>query len=131
VIESLIEKCDKIFIGGGMMFTFYRAMGYEVGSSMVEEEFIPLAKQLMEKAKAKGVQFILPTDVLIADEFKADAKSQAVEVNSMPAGWMGLDIGPKSLETFRTELMQCKTVVWNGPMGVFEFEQFSKGKLHD
>lgn len=127
VIESLIEKCDKIFIGGGMMFTFYRAMGYEVGSSMVEEEFIPLAKELMAKAKAKGVQFILPTDVLVADEFKADAKAQAVQVDSMPADWMGLDIGPKSLENFRTELLDCKTVVWNGPMGVFEFEQFSKG----
>jgi phosphoglycerate kinase len=128
VIESLIEKCDKIFIGGGMMFTFYRAMGLEVGSSMVEEEFIPLAKELMAKAKAKGVQFILPTDVLVADEFKADAQAQAVKVDSMPADWMGLDIGPESLETFRTELLACKTVVWNGPMGVFEFEQFSKGK---
>jgi len=128
VIESLIEKCDKIFIGGGMMFTFYRAMGYEVGSSMVEEEFIPLAKELMAKAKAKGVQFILPTDVLVADEFKADAKAQAVEVDQMPAEWMGLDIGPKSLDNFRQELLTCKTVVWNGPMGVFEFEQFSKGE---
>mmetsp|Transcript_21255 Transcript_21255/g.39668 ORF Transcript_21255/g.39668 Transcript_21255/m.39668 type:complete len:445 (-) Transcript_21255:183-1517(-) len=127
VIESLIEKCDKIFIGGGMMFTFYRAMGYNVGSSMVEEEFIPLAKDLMEKAKAKGVQFILPTDVLVADEFKADAKVQTVDASSMPEGWMGLDIGPKSFDNFRDELLTCKTVVWNGPMGVFEFEQFSKG----
>ena len=110
------------------MFTFYRAMGYEVGSSMVEEEFIPLAKELMAKAKAKGVQFILPTDVLVADEFKADAKAQAVEVDQMPAEWMGLDIGPKSLDNFRQELLTCKTVVWNGPMGVFEFEQFSKGE---
>jgi phosphoglycerate kinase len=114
-----------------MMFTFYRAMGYEVGSSMVEEEFIPLAKELMEKAKAKGVQFVLPTDVLVADAFKADAKAQAVPVDSMPAEWMGLDIGPKSLENFRTELLECQTVVWNGPMGVFEFEQFSKGKYLD
>lgn len=110
------------------MFTFYRAMGYDVGSSMVEEEFIPLAKELMEKAKAKGVQFILPTDVLVADEFKADAKVQSVEASSMPAGWMGLDIGPKSFDNFRKELITCKTVVWNGPMGVFEFEQFSKGE---
>lgn len=127
VIESLIEKCDKIFIGGGMMFTFYRAMGYNVGSSMVEEEFIPLAKELMVKAKEKGVQFILPTDVLVADSFKADAKSQAVSADDIPAEWMGLDIGPKSLENFRKELLACQTVVWNGPMGVFEFEQFAKG----
>ncbi len=96
---------------------------------MVEEEFIPLAKELMAKAKQKGVQFILPTDVLVADEFKADAKSQVVSVEKMPAGWMGLDIGPKSLENFRSELLACKTVVWNGPMGVFEFENFSKGKF--
>ena len=109
------------------MFTFYRAMGYEVGSSMVEEEFISMAKDLMQKAEAKGVQFILPTDVLVADEFKADAKAQVVKADSMPSKWMGLDIGPESLETFRKELMSCKTVVWNGPMGVFEFEPFSKG----
>jgi phosphoglycerate kinase len=127
VIESLIEKCDKIFIGGGMMFTFYRAMGYNVGSSMVEEEFIPMAKDLMEKAEAKGVQFILPTDVVVADEFKADAKSQVVSAKDMPNDWMGLDIGPESLDTFRKELTSCKTVVWNGPMGVFEFDSFSKG----
>lgn len=111
-----------------MMFTFYRAMGHSVGSSMVEEEFIPLAKELMAKAEAKGVQFILPTDVLVADSFKADAKAQTVAVDAMPADWMGLDIGPESLDTFRKELTACQTVVWNGPMGVFEFEQFSKGE---
>ncbi|KAJ1432438.1 phosphoglycerate kinase [Ochromonadaceae sp. CCMP2298] len=127
VIESLIEKCDKIFVGGGMIFTFYRAMGLNVGNSMVEEEFIPMAKSLMEKAKAKGVKFYLPTDVIVADEFKADANSKNVSVKEMPEGWMGLDIGSESLATFKKELLECNTVVWNGPMGVFEFEKFSQG----
>ena len=92
VIESLIEKCDKIFIGGGMIFTFYKAQGLSVGKSMVEEDFVPIAKGLLEKAKAKGVQFILPSDVVVADEFKADANSKTVTVNAIPDGWMGLDI---------------------------------------
>lgn len=127
VIESLIEKCDKIFVGGGMIFTFYRAMGYNIGSSMVEEEFIPMAKELMDKAHKKGVKFFLPTDVLLADAFKADAQCKAASVTEITDGWMGLDIGPESLATFKNELLECKTVVWNGPMGVFEFEKFSKG----
>jgi phosphoglycerate kinase len=127
VIESLIDKCDKIFIGGGMIFTFYRALGYSVGKSLVEEEFIPLAKALLEKAEAKGVKFYLPTDVIVADEFKADANSKTVSVKEIPDGWLGLDIGEESLATFKKELLPCKTVVWNGPMGVFEFEKFSKG----
>lgn len=127
VIESLIEKCDKIFIGGGMIFTFYRAMGLNVGKSMVEENFIPTAKELMEKAKAKGVKFILPTDVVVASEFKADAESKNVSIKDIPADWMGLDIGSESLANFKSELMECKTVVWNGPMGVFEFDKFAKG----
>jgi phosphoglycerate kinase len=127
VIESLIEKCDKIFIGGGMIFTFYRAMGLNVGKSMVEEDFIPLAKTLLEKAQAKGVKFYLPEDVVIADDFKADANSQTVDVKAIPEGWMGLDIGPKTIDTFRQELSRCKTIVWNGPMGVFEFDKFATG----
>jgi len=127
VIESLIEKCDKIFIGGGMIFTFYRAMGLSVGGSMVEEDFIPMAKDLMQKAEAKGVKFFLPEDVVVADEFKADANAKTVSAKEIPEGWMGLDIGPATLDKFGEELKQCKTVVWNGPMGVFEFDQFSKG----
>ena len=127
VIESLIEKCDKIFVGGGMIFTFYRAMGYSVGSSMVEEEFIPMAKGLMDKAKAKGVKFFLPTDVVLADEFKGDANTKTTTVTEIPDGWMGLDIGPDSVATFKKELLECQTVVWNGPMGVFEYEKFSNG----
>lgn len=110
-----------------MIFTFYRAMGLNVGKSMVEEDYIPLAKTLLEKAKAKGVKFYLPEDVVIADEFKADANSQTVDVNSIPDGWMGLDIGPKTIDIFRQELSLCKTIVWNGPMGVFEFDKFATG----
>jgi phosphoglycerate kinase len=110
-----------------MIFTFYRAMGLQVGSSMVEEDFIPLAKTLLEKARAKGVQFYLPEDVVVAEEFKADANTQIVDVKAMPAGWMGLDIGPKSIASFRQQLSDCKTVVWNGPMGVFEFDKFAAG----
>jgi phosphoglycerate kinase len=127
VIESLIDKCDKIFIGGGMIFTFYKAMGFEVGKSMVEEEFIPVAKALIEKAAKKGVKFLLPTDVVIADEFKVDANFKTVPVSAIPDGWMGLDIGADSLTNFKQELSDCQTVVWNGPMGVFEFENFSHG----
>ena len=127
VIKSLIEKCDKIFIGGGMIFTFYRAMGLSVGKSMVEEEFIPMAKDLMDAAAKKGVKFFLPTDVIVAKEFKADAESKQTSIKAIPDDWMGLDIGSDSIELFKKELLPCKTVVWNGPMGVFEFEKFSKG----
>ena len=127
VIESLIEKCDKIFVGGGMIFTFYKAQGLDVGASMVEEDFIPMAKDLMDKATKKGVQFFLPTDVVIADEFSADAEAKNVPVTEIPDGWMGLDIGTESVATFSKEVKECSTVVWNGPMGVFEFEKFSNG----
>ncbi|CAE7607468.1 PGK, partial [Symbiodinium microadriaticum] len=126
VIESLIAKCDKIFIGGGMIFTFYRAMGLNVGKSMVEEDFILLAKDLLAKAAAKGVKVFLPEDVVVANEFKADAASRTVASGGIPDGWMGLDIGPQSLATFKQELSDCKTVVWNGPMGVFEFDNFAQ-----
>jgi len=127
VIESLLDKCQHIFIGGGMIFTFYRAMGLSVGSSMVEEDLIPMAKDLMEKAKAKGVNFYLPKDVTIADKFAEDANSQVVAVEAIPDGWMGLDIGPKTIEEFNSVLSGCKTVIWNGPMGVFEFPKFATG----
>jgi phosphoglycerate kinase len=131
-----------------MIFTFYRAMGLKVGSSMVEEDLIPLAKDLMDKAKAKGVHFYLPTDVVIADkvisclllprsswpmlwttlwQFAADAEAKVVSVHDIPDGWMGLDIGPDTIGAFGKTLGTCKTVVWNGPMGVFEFPAFAKG----
>jgi phosphoglycerate kinase len=127
VIESLIEKCDKIFVGGGMIFTFYKAQGLDVGASIVEEDFIPMAKDLMDKAAKKGVKFFLPTDVVIADKFSADAEAKNVPVTEIPVGWMGLDIGTESVATFSKEVKECPTVVWNGPMGVFEFEKFSSG----
>lgn len=112
-----------------MIFTFYRAMGLSVGKSMVEDEFVPMAKALMEKAAKKGVKFYLPTDVVVADKFAADAASKTVDVKDIPEGWMGLDIGADSLKLFKKEISECKTVVWNGPMGVFEFDAFAKGTM--
>jgi phosphoglycerate kinase len=127
VIETLIEKVDKLLIGGGMIFTFYKARGLSVGKSLVEEDKLDLAKSLEAKAKERGVDFLLPTDVIIADNFAADASSQTVSVDAIPDGWMGLDIGPDSVKVFQDALGDCKTVIWNGPMGVFEFEKFAKG----
>jgi len=129
VIESLMEKCDKIIIGGGMIFTFYVARGLKVGSSLVEEDKVELAKELEKKAAEKGVEFLLPTDVVLADTFAADANTMTVSVDAIPDGWMGLDIGPDSLKTFQAALSDCKTVVWNGPMGVFEFDAFAAGTV--
>jgi len=127
VIESLMEKVDKIVIGGGMVFTFLKARGLETGSSLVEEDQLDLAKKLETIAKEKGIDFILPTDVIIADKFAADAATQTVGVDAIPEGWMGLDNGPASTADIIEKLSDCKTVIWNGPMGVFEFEAFSKG----
>ncbi|PSB09395.1 phosphoglycerate kinase [filamentous cyanobacterium CCP2] len=127
VIEALLEKVDKLLIGGGMIFTFYKARGLSVGKSLVEDDFIELAKKLEAKAKEKGVALLLPTDVVIADNFAADANAQTVSVESIPDGWMGLDIGSESVKQFQEALADCKAVVWNGPMGVFEFDQFAKG----
>ena len=127
VIETLLDKVDKIFIGGGMIFTFYKARGMSVGGSLVEEDKLDLAKKLEAKAQEKGVKFLLPTDVIVADKFAADANTQTVSVDSIPDGWMGLDIGPDSVKTFQEELSDCKSVIWNGPMGVFEMEAFAKG----
>ena len=119
VIESLLEKTDKIILGGGMIFTFYKALGKSVGSSLVEDDKIDLAKELMAKAEKKCVKILLPTDVVVADAFAADAKTQTVSVDDIPEGWMGLDIGPDSVKSFQDELNECKSVIWNGPMGVF------------
>ncbi|BAQ65449.1 phosphoglycerate kinase [Geminocystis sp. NIES-3709] len=127
VIETLLEKCDKLIIGGGMIFTFYKARGLSVGKSLVEEDKLELAKSLEAKAKERGVEFLLPTDVILADNFSPDANTQTVDINSIPDGWMGLDIGPDSIKTFQDALADCQTVIWNGPMGVFEFEKFAKG----
>jgi phosphoglycerate kinase len=127
VIETLLDKCDKLFLGGGMIFTFYKARGLNVGKSLVEEDKLELARTLEAKAKEKGVQLLLPTDVVVADSFSPDANSQIVDINNIPDGWMGLDIGPDSLKVFQAALSDCKTVIWNGPMGVFEFPKFAAG----
>ncbi|MEL6229230.1 MAG: phosphoglycerate kinase [Cyanobacteria bacterium J06627_3] len=127
VIETLLEKVDKLFIGGGMIFTFYKARGLGVGKSLVEEDKLELAKALEAKAKEKGVELLLPTDVVVADNFAPDANAQTVSVESIPDGWMGLDIGPDSIKVFQAALADCKGVIWNGPMGVFEFDKFAAG----
>ena len=127
VIETLLDKVDKLFIGGGMIFTFYKARGLSVGKSLVEEDKLELARALEAKAKEKGVELLLPTDVVVADNFAADANAQTVSIDNIPDGWMGLDIGPDSIKVFQDALSQCKSVIWNGPMGVFEFDKFAKG----
>ena len=127
VLESLIDKCDKVLIGGGMIFTFYKARGLSVGKSLVEEDKLELARELEIKAKAKGVELLLPTDVVLADDFSPNAASQISSIDNIPDGWMGLDIGPDSVNVFQDALSDCKTVIWNGPMGVFEFDKFANG----
>ena len=126
VIKSLLNKCDSLIIGGGMAYTFRVALGFKVGNSLLEEDKIELAKGLLEEAKEKGVKLLLPVDNVIADNFANDANSKIVE-GDIPDGWEGLDIGPKTIEIFSAEIAKAKTVVWNGPMGVFEFENFAKG----
>jgi phosphoglycerate kinase len=127
VIETLLDKCDKLLLGGGMIFTFYKARGLNVGKSLVEEDKLELAKSLEAKAKERGVDLLLPTDVVVADKFAADANAQTVSVDNIPNDGMGLDIGPESVKMFQDALADCKTVIWNGPMGVFEFDQFAMG----
>lgn len=127
VIEALLDKCDKLLLGGGMIFTFYKARGLNVGNSLVEEDKLDLARALEAKAKEKGVAFLLPTDVIVADKFAPDAEARTVSINDITEGWMGLDIGPDSVKVFQEALGDCKTVIWNGPMGVFEFEKFAAG----
>jgi phosphoglycerate kinase len=127
VIETLLDKCDKLFLGGGMIFTFYKARGLNVGNSLVEDDKLELARALEAKAKERGVELLLPTDVVVADKFSAEANTQIVDVNNIPDGWMGLDIGPDSIKVFQAALADCKTVIWNGPMGVFEIDKFAAG----
>ena len=127
VLDSLLDKCDKIIIGGGMIFTFYKARGLDVGKSLVEEDKLELAKNLEAKAKAKGVELLLPTDVVLADEFSPNAESKVSQIDSISGEWMGLDIGPESVKIFQNALAECKTIIWNGPMGVFEFDKFAMG----
>ena len=126
VIKSLLDKCDTLIIGGGMAYTFRKALGFEVGKSLLEEDKVELAKELMAKAKEKGKKLLLPVDNVIADAFAPDANSKVVE-GDIPADWEGLDIGPKTIKLYSDEIAKAKTVVWNGPMGVFEFEKFAVG----
>lgn len=127
VLEALVSKVDKIVIGGGMAFTFLKSVGYDVGNSMVEEELIATAKKIMEKARKKGVKFYLPVDCVVADAFKEDATNFITTVQEIPKGWMALDIGPASATLFAETIRDAKTVIWNGPMGVFEMDAFSRG----
>ena len=127
VIESLINKVDTILIGGGMAYTFFKALGYNVGNSLCEDDKINLAMELMEKAKEKGVKFMLPVDNRVGKDFSADTESKIVPSAEIPDGWEGLDIGTETVKLYAEELKNAKTIIWNGPLGVFEFEQFAVG----
>ncbi len=127
VIENLLDKVDVLIVGGGMAYTFFKAQGNNIGTSICEADKLELAASLLKKAEAKGVKLLLPVDTMVATEFKADAESKVVLSTEIPDGWMGLDIGPKTIEEFSNVLATAKTVIWNGPMGVFEFEQFATG----
>lgn len=127
VINNLLEKVDTLIIGGGMAYTFIKALGHEIGTSLLEEDKVAYAKEMMDKAQAKGVKLLLPVDVVYADRFAEDAQPHITEGRDIPADCMGLDIGPKTRELFAKAVKESKTVVWNGPMGVFEFENFANG----
>lgn len=127
VINNLLEKVDTLIIGGGMAYTFIKALGHEIGTSLLEEDKVVYAKEMMDKAKAKGVNLLLPVDFVYADRFAEDAQPHITEGRDIPADCMGLDIGPKTRELFANAVRESKTVVWNGPMGVFEFENFANG----
>ena len=127
VIDSLLEKVDTLLIGGGMAYTFYKSMGYGVGNSVCELDKLDLAKSLMQKAKDKGVKMLLPLDNKIGKEFKPDTESKVVKYSEIPDGWEGFDIGPETIKLYTEELQNAKTVLWNGPVGLFEFDQFAVG----
>jgi len=127
VINNLLDKVDTLIVGGGMAFTFFKAQGKEIGKSLLEDEKLELAKELLKKVKSGKLKFLLPVDVVVADEFKNESPTAIVDADKIPADKMGLDIGPKSIKLFSDELMKSKTIVWNGPMGVFEMDNFAKG----
>lgn len=129
ILERLLEKADNIIIGGGMAYTFFKAMGGNIGSSLCETEKLDTAKELLEKAKAKGVNILLPEDSILADKFDNAAQIQSGDSNNIPDGWMGLDIGEKAIQKFSEVIAASKTILWNGPMGVFEMENFAKGTI--
>lgn len=127
VIENLLEKVDTLIVGGGLSNTFVKAQGHDVGSSLLEEEKVELAKSFMDKAAEKGVKFLIPVDVVVADRFANDAATKVVDTDAIPAGWQALDIGPKTIELYKSAILESKTVIWNGPMGVFEMDAFAEG----
>lgn len=129
VIKNLMKLSDTILIGGGMMFTFYKAMGYEIGNSILEQEKIDLASEIINEAKAMNVELLLPSDVLIADNFSNAANTKIVSADNIPEAYIGMDIGPKTIETFTDRIINGQTVIWNGPMGVFEMSNFANGTL--
>lgn len=127
VIESLLDKVDTLIIGGGMAYTFLKAKGYEVGNSLLDKERVDFCKEIMTTAASKNVDILLPVDIVVAKEFAVDAENKVVNADQIPADWEGLDIGPKSIELFNKAINEAATVVWNGPMGVFEWENYAKG----
>lgn len=127
VIEALLEKVDTLIIGGGMAYTFLKSQGYEIGKSLLDADRLDFCREILTKAEEAGVKFLLPVDVVVAQEFAADAEHKVVAANEIPADWEGLDIGPKTIELFKSAIAEAATVVWNGPMGVFEFPAFAKG----
>jgi phosphoglycerate kinase len=129
IIENMLNKADYILIGGGMAYTFFKAMGGHVGNSLVEEDKLNLALQIIEKAKAKGCHLILPADSIIADKFDNDAATSSCGNSEIPDGWMGLDLGKKAITDFRDIILKSRTILWNGPMGVFEMNNFANGTL--
>lgn len=129
IIENILDKVDHLIIGGGMTYTFVKAQGGTVGDSICEDDKMDLALEILEKAKEKGVEVHIPVDVLAADDFSNDANTKVVNSNEIPNGWQGLDAGPKTLENFKNVILQSKTILWNGPVGVFEMESFAKGTI--
>ena len=129
VLENLFKKVDTVLIGGAMVFTFFKAQGYEVGNSLVEESKIELALTILEQAKKKGIKLLLPVDVILTPEISADAASYAENISSIPQKMIGVDIGPVTAETYRNEILSARTVLWNGPMGVFEIDNFAAGTM--
>ena len=129
VIENILDKVDHLIIGGGMSFTFVKALGGKIGNSICEDDKMELALDILKQAKAKGVEIHIPVDVIAADDFSNDANTQILDINEIPDGWEGVDAGPKSREIFDTVVNQCKTILWNGPLGVFEMESFAGGTI--
>ena len=129
IIENILDKVDHLIVGGGMTYTFVKALGGQVGDSICEDDKMPLALEILKKAKEKGVEIHIPVDVIAADDFSNTANTQLLDSDKIPSGWQGLDAGPKTLENFKEVILKCKTILWNGPIGVFEMESFAKGTI--